>query len=96
MRNAERYKSLEERAYQLEFNYKNEAGQLQNSEMTKINELLEEIVTNYSKDNSIDIVINSNHIIYSKSELDITEDIINYFKENDLFVEIEDFETEMS
>jgi len=96
MRNAERYKSLEERAYQLEFNYKNEASQLQNSEMTKINELLEEIVTNYSKDNSIDMVINSNHVIYSKSELDITEDIINYFKDNDLFVEIEDFETEMS
>ena len=57
--------------------------------------VLEEIVTNYSKDNSIDMVINSNHVIYSKSELDITNDIITYFKENDLYVEMEDFATEM-
>jgi len=54
----------------------NELSQLRNNAGNIILKNINEIVTEYSKNNSISLIIQKNSIIIGKSELDVTNDIL--------------------
>ena len=66
------------KSYQEKKNNKNkELNLLRNSAGNKILKSIKEIMTEYSKKNSISLVITKQSIIIGKTELDVTNDILN-------------------
>ena len=66
------------KSYQEKKNNKNkELNLLRNSAGNKILKSINEIMTEYSKKNSISLVITKQSIIIGKTELDVTNDILN-------------------
>jgi Skp family chaperone for outer membrane proteins len=89
---AERFKELQEKAIRLEGDFRNDIVSLQNSELEKNFETLSELIKNWAESLDIDMIINKNSIIWSKS-YDATEEFIEVMKSIGVYSEYkeEDF-----
>ena len=66
----------------------NELNKLRNHVGNKILKIINEILTEYSKNNSISLVVEKKNIIIGKSELDVTNDILKLLNEKIIKVEL--------
>ena len=55
----------------------NELNQRRNEEMNKLVQLINPLLENYMKENSIDIVLNKEIVYFAKDQYDISKDILD-------------------
>jgi len=77
------------KSYQENKKLKNtELNKLRNHVGNKILKIINEILTEYSKNNSISLVVEKKNIVIGKSELDVTNDILKLLNEKITKVEL--------
>jgi outer membrane protein len=77
------------KSYQENKKLKNtELNKLRNHVGNKILKIINEILTEYSKNNSISLVVEKKNIVIGKSELDVTNDILKLLNEKIIKVEL--------
>lgn len=91
MKNATRFKELQAEGVKAESEFRSEIMERQNVALELSYTKLSELVEKYSEEKSISLVLNKSSVIFSNNSNDITIDILNFVKENDLFVETPDF-----
>jgi Skp family chaperone for outer membrane proteins len=84
---AERFKELQEKAIRTEQEFRNDIVTLQNSELEKNFESLSVIMQDWSKGLDIDMLLNKNSVIWSKSQYDATDEFIQIMKELEVYSE---------
>jgi|LauGreDrversion4_2_1035121.scaffolds.fasta_scaffold26114_2 Skp family chaperone for outer membrane proteins len=83
----QKFRSLQEQAYQIDNNFKLEMRRLHDDLNKKTFDELSEIIDTYSKDNNIDMVIGKMEVVFLKDEFEITNDVLEILKEKDLYIE---------
>ena len=86
---AERFQELQQQIMEIDNDFKVKNKKMVDELNTKCYDELSEMITNWAKDNSIDVVSGKMEIIYNNDNLDITDDIIELLKQRDLYVDRE-------
>lgn len=79
--------TVSEKALELEKGYKEELKKMSESLNEKCYNELSDIITEWSKENDIDIVIGKMEVVYCKSKNDITTKILDEIKKIDMFID---------
>jgi len=66
----------------LKIKLSNELNKKRNDEMNKLVKLINPLLENYMKDNSIDIVLNKEIVYFAKDQYDISEEILDLTNNN--------------
>lgn len=89
----QKFRSLQEQAYQIDNNFKLEMRRLHDELNKKTYDELSSIISEYSNENNIDLVTGKMEVVFNKTNLDITDEILNILKEKNLLVENVEEET---
>lgn len=85
VKNNLKLKGLQSKAMEADAEFRRTIVDLQNSELEKNFKKIIEIVDEYSKNNSIDIVLNKSAVVYVSPKFEITSIIIDILKERNLY-----------
>lgn len=80
-----RYKEIQQELMQLDGDFSRELKSMSNDLQTKVFDELSEIVSEWSKNNSINLVMGKMEVIFNTNDIDATEDILNIIKEKGLY-----------
>jgi Skp family chaperone for outer membrane proteins len=89
----ERFQQLQEEAMEIDEQFKHSMKTLRGDLNVKIYEELSEIISDWGKENSIDLITGKMEVVYLNPKLDATDSIIKELKNKDLFVEMMSKET---
>lgn len=81
------FAELQERAMGYDNEFKTTMKQMQNDLNGRVYDELSVLINEWSENNSIDLVMGKMEVVFLKEKFEITNDIINIFKERNLFVE---------
>jgi Skp family chaperone for outer membrane proteins len=81
------FAELQERAMSYDNEFKTTMKQMQNDLNGRVYDELSVLINEWSENNSIDLVMGKMEVVFVTKNNEITEDIINIFKERNLFVE---------
>lgn len=84
-KNAMRIRELQAEGIRLEGDFRNQITERQNKILEDCFTQITEIVELWSQENGIDLVINSNSLVWSKDNFDVTGEIISIIMEKGLF-----------
>ena len=90
--NAVRFKELQNKAIQLESEFRNDIVELQNSEVDKNFKEVSDIIQDWSEKSNMDLVINKSQALFISEGYDATSAIIDILKENNLYKEFNESE----
>ncbi len=85
VKNNLKLKGLQSKGMEADAEFRRTIIDMQNSELEKNFKKIIEIVDEYSKNNSIDIVLNKSAVVYVNPKFDITLTIIDILKERNLY-----------
>jgi Skp family chaperone for outer membrane proteins len=85
--NVERFRILQEELMKKDQEFKLKLKEMKDDLNTSVYDQLSEIITEWSKENSIDMVIGKMEVVYCNDECDVTNDIIEILKTKDLYKE---------
>jgi Skp family chaperone for outer membrane proteins len=85
----DKFRELQEKAVAIDENYKKEMRQLHDSLNKTTFDELSVIIDEYSKSNSIDLVIGKMEVVFLVNKFEITEQILEVLKEKDLLQQTE-------
>ena len=88
-KNAERFRVLQESLMKSDSEFKIKLKELQEDLNTSVYDQLSEIISIWSKENSINLVMGKMEVIFNTDNIDATEDILSLIKEKDLFYKTE-------
>lgn len=94
--NTMRLRELQTQAIQLESEFRSMITQKQSDELEKNFNQIIDIVNNYADANKLDMVVNKNSVVFSKTEFDLTQSIIEIIKEKSLYKEYETLEVDLA
>jgi Skp family chaperone for outer membrane proteins len=80
-----KFAELQQEAMSIDGEFKNRMRELHDSLNKETFDSLQEIITEWSQNNNIDLVTGKMEVVFSKDKYDSTDDIINILKEKDLF-----------
>jgi Skp family chaperone for outer membrane proteins len=83
----ERFGKLQNDAVKLDNEFRIKISKMQDEMMKKIYAQIEEIISDFSTNSSIDMVINKTEVIYSSDKVDLTSKIIELVKEKNLYTD---------
>lgn len=86
-KNQERFRDLQTKAVQLESEFRANIVAKQNDEIEKNFSQVIDIVNDWSKQNSVELVINKSSVVFVSKELEITSQIIDVIKIKGLYQE---------
>lgn len=89
----ERFRSLQEQAMGIDDSFKKEMRRLHEELNKTTYDELSTIISEYSKTNSIDLVIGKMEIVYLVDKFEITEQILDVLKSKELYLEVVKSET---
>lgn len=85
--NQARLNELNAKGLELETEFRSMMSQKQSEELEKNFNSIMEYVNTWSSENSADLIVNKNSIVYVNPKFDITEKIIDVLKQNNMFKE---------
>lgn len=88
-KNAERFKFLQDSLMRSDNDFKTKLRELQENLNTSVYEQLSEIVSDWAKENSINLVMGKMEVIFNTDDIDATESILDIIREKDLFYKVE-------
>lgn len=91
---AEEFQNLQREAMEMEQNLKYKIKTMSDELNSKCYDELEIIVTEWAKNNSIDLVTGKMEVIFSNDKYDSTNDILEILKQKELYIERQIKETE--
>ena len=86
-RNVERFRVLQEELMKKDQEFKTILKEMKDDLNTSVYDELSQIITDWAKENSIDIVTGKMEVVYCKDECDVTNDIIEILKTKGLYKE---------
>lgn len=91
---AEKFQKMQQEVMDLDNDFKVELQKLKSKLSSESYSYLESYITEWSVKNDIDIVLGTAEVVFSKPELDITNQILDVLKSKDLYSEyVEESET---
>jgi Skp family chaperone for outer membrane proteins len=91
----ERFEELKQRALEIDQEYKDKVVEMQDKLTKSTYSDLEQIISEWSELNSIDLVIGKIEVVFLNPKYESTNDILEILKERNLFVDFEEKETEV-
>ena len=85
---AERFQSLQEQVASIDKDATTQLSKFRDKMTKEVYAEMEEIITEWSKSNNIDLVMGKIESVYVKEEFEITDSIIEVFKSKGLYVEL--------
>ena len=85
---AERFQSLQEQVASIDKDATTQLSKFRDKMTKEVYAEMEEIITEWSKSNNIDLVMGKIECVYLKEEFEITDSIIEVFKSKELYVEL--------
>jgi Skp family chaperone for outer membrane proteins len=93
---AEKFQKMQQEVMDLDNDFKVELQKLKSELSSESYSYLESYITEWSVKNDIDIVLGTAEVVFSKPELDITNQILDVLKSKDLYSEyVEESETKI-
>jgi Skp family chaperone for outer membrane proteins len=93
---AEKFQRMQQEVMDLDNDFKVELQKLKSELSSESYSYLESYITEWSVKNDIDIVLGTAEVVFSKPELDITNQILDVLKSKDLYSEyVEESETKI-
>jgi len=89
----QRFQILQQEAMRIDNEYKDKIKPAKSDLDLKTYEELEEVITEWSKENEIDATFGNNDIVFYKENLDATSHILERLKEKELYTELDYLET---
>jgi Skp family chaperone for outer membrane proteins len=93
-KNAERFRVLQESLIKSDGEFKIKLKEMQEDLNTSVYDQLSEIISIWSKENSINLVMGKMEVIFNTDDIDATESILSIIKEKNLFYKDEVIENE--
>jgi Skp family chaperone for outer membrane proteins len=90
----EEFQKLQSELMEMDNQFKHKMQNMRDDLNLKSYEGLSEIVTNWAKDSSIDLVSGKMEVVYSNPKYESTDEILEILKQQNLFVEFEEKEKE--
>lgn len=87
---SERFQLLQQEASSLDNDFKFELKKMTDSLNENSYDELSEIISKWSEENNIDVVIGKMEIVFNKPEFESTHEIINILKEKNLYVDYQE------
>jgi Skp family chaperone for outer membrane proteins len=84
---AERFQSLQEQVSSIDKDATTQLSKFRDKMTKEVYSEMEEIITEWSKSNNIDLVMGKIECVYAKEEFEITDSILEAFKAKELYVE---------
>jgi Skp family chaperone for outer membrane proteins len=84
---AERFQSLQEQVSSIDKDATTQLSKFRDKMTKEVYSEMEEIITEWSKSNNIDLVMGKIECVYAKEEFEITDSILEAFKTKELYVE---------
>lgn len=84
---AMKFQELQEKAIRLESDFRSTIVDLQNSEVEKNFNSLNEIINKWADQLDIDIILNKTQVIFSKISFDVTSEFIQIMKDREIYEE---------
>jgi Skp family chaperone for outer membrane proteins len=91
----ERFEELKQRALEIDQEYKDKVVEMQDKLTKSTYSDLEQIISDWSEINSIDLVIGKIEVVFLNSKYESTNDILEILKEKNIFVDFEEKEPEV-
>jgi Skp family chaperone for outer membrane proteins len=85
---AERFQSLQEQVASIDKDATTQLSKFRDKMTKEVYAEMEEIITDWSKSNNIDLVMGKIESVYVKEEFEITDSIVEVFKSKGLYVEL--------
>jgi len=92
---AEKFQKMQQEVMDLDNDFKVELQKLKSELSTESYKYLESFITDWSKENEIDIVLGTAEVVFSKPELDITNQILEVLKIKGLYKEFVEEESKI-
>ena len=86
-RNVERFRVLQEELMKKDQEFKMVLKEMKDELNTSVYDQLAEIITDWSKENSIDMVIGKMEVVYCNDECDVTDEIVEILRTKGLYQE---------
>lgn len=86
-KNQLRFRELQNKAVQAESEFRSTIVTKQNEEVEKNFQQIMDLVQEYAKEKSFDLVVNKNTVVFVKPEFEITNDVIEIVKQKGLYLE---------
>lgn len=83
----ERFGNLQNEASKLDNEFRIRISKMQDEMMRRIYSQIESIISDYSIENSIDMIINKTEVIYSSPQVDLTNKVIDLVKDKNLYTD---------
>lgn len=90
---AEKFQRMQQEVIELDNEFKSELQKLKSELSQDSYKYLESYISEWSSANNVDIVIGTAEVVFSKSEHDITNNILEVLKENGVYKEFVEEET---
>ena len=90
----DKFKKLQEEAIGYDNDFKYQFKKMNDELNVKVYEQLEEIISEWAKNNDIDIVLGKMEVVFLKPEFESTSEILEVLKEKELFIEYRETEKE--
>lgn len=84
---ADRFQSLQEQVSSIDKDAQNQLSKFRDKMTKEVYAEMEEIITEWSKSNNIDLVMGKIECVYVKEEFNVTDSIIEIFKSKEIYVE---------
>lgn len=84
---AMKFQELQEKAIRLESDFRSTIVDMQNSEVEKNFNSLNEIINKWADQLDIDIILNKTQVIFSKISFDVTSEFIQIMKDREIYEE---------
>ncbi len=92
---AEKFQKMQQEVMDLDSEFKVELQKLKSELSSEAYKHLESYITEWSSENNIDIVFGTAEVVFSKPELDITEQILDVLKSKGLYKEFVEEESKI-
>jgi hypothetical protein len=93
-KNAQRFREIQDSLMKKDAEFKRELKELNDQLNMEIFDQLQVIISDWSKENSIDLVMGKMEVIYNTNEIEITDQILEIIKEKELFYSEEESSVE--
>lgn len=86
--NAERFKVLQDKLMRADSDFKRTLKGMQDDLNTSVYEDLSKIISEWSKENNIDLVMGKMEVVFSTEVVEVTNQILDIIKSKDLFYKV--------
>ena len=90
----EKFQKLQAEAMEIDGQYKHQITEMKQELTKKTYDELQKLISEWSVQNSIDMVIGKMEVVHLNSKFDITDTILQVIKEKELYVEFKEAELE--